>query len=238
MKKIISTYFLHALICTLTFGLSSIYAQNDPDLEGWSAVEIDLKATEKLSFSIAEHLRLRNDISTVKNYFTQLKVNYEVLKNLELGGGVRYITKNDDVGKKQGLDPYFRYQFDASYKTNVEKIGLLFRLRYQNKNQLGLSEEEGDIAQEFIRSRLGIGYRIMPLKLNLKLFAELFNQPSNSKIEDRETRYRYTLKLSREFKKIGTFTVFYGIQGNEVAQSKTKKSFLGFKYAYRINFTQ
>ena len=238
MKKIISTYLLHALICTLTFGLSSIYAQNDPDLEGWSAVEIDLKATEKLSFSIAEHLRLRNDISTVKNYFTQLKVNYEVLKNLELGGGVRYITKNDDVGKKQGLDPYFRYQFDASYKTNVEKIGLLFRLRYQNKNQLGLSEEEGDIAQEFIRSRLGIGYRIKPLKLNLKLFAELFNQPSNSKIEDRETRYRYTLKLSRKFKKIGTFTVFYGIQENEVAQSKTKKSFLGFKYAYRIDFTQ
>jgi hypothetical protein len=78
----------------------------------------------------------------------------------------------------------------------------------------------------------------MPLKLNLKLFAELFNQPSNSKIEDKETRYRYTLKLSRKFKKIGTFTVFYGIQENEVAQSKTKKSFLGFKYAYRIDFTQ
>lgn len=238
MKKTISTYFLYALICTLTFGLSSIYAQNDPDLEGWSAIEIDLKATKKLSFSIAEHLRLRNDITTVKNYFTQLKVNYEVLKNFELGGGVRYITKNDDVGGKQGLDPYFRYQFDASYRTKIEKIGLFLRLRYQNKNQLGLSEEEGDIAQEFIRSRIGIGYRIKPLKLNLRLFAEIFNQPSNSKIEERETRMRYTLKLSRKFKKIGTFTVFYGLQENEVAQSITKKSFLGFKYAYRIDFTK
>jgi len=100
----------------------SVESQNDPDLEGWSAVEIDLKATKKLSFSIAEHLRLRNDITNVKNYFTQLKVNYEVLKNFELGGGVRYITKNDDVGGKQGLDPYFRYQFDARYRTKIERI--------------------------------------------------------------------------------------------------------------------
>ena len=41
---------------------------------------------------------------------------YEVLKNFELGGGIRYITRNDDVGNKQGLESFFRYQFDASYK--------------------------------------------------------------------------------------------------------------------------
>lgn len=238
MKKNFSKYLAYILVVVFALTTLPMIAQNGNDLEGWSAVEIDLKATKKLSFSIAEHLRLRNDISTVKNYFTQLKVNYEVLKNFELGGGVRYITSNDDVGKKQGLDPFFRYQFDASYNTEIEKIELFLRLRYQNKNQLGFSEEEGDIAQEFIRSRLGIGYRIKPLKVNLRLYAEHFNQPSNSKIEDKETRMRYTLKLSRKFKKIGTFTVFYGVQENEVAQEKTRKAFLGFKYAYRIDFTK
>ena len=47
MKKI-SKYFLHTLIC-VTFGLSSIDAQNNSDLEGWSAIELDLKASKKLS---------------------------------------------------------------------------------------------------------------------------------------------------------------------------------------------
>ncbi len=226
------------LILMLLLVVNSVDAQNDNDLEGWSAVELNLKATKKLSFSVAEHLRFRNDISTVKNYFTQIKVNYEILKNLELGAGVRYITKNDDVGGQQGYDPFFRYQFDAAYRHKIEKVDLFFRLRYQNKNQLGRSESEGDVAKEFIRTRFGVGYKIKPLKLTLRVFAEHFNQPTNSKIEQNETRMRYTLKLNRRFKKIGAFTVFYGIQNNSVGDVKTKKSFLGLKYAYKIDFTK
>ena len=226
------------LILMLLLVVNSVDAQISNDLEGWSAVELNLKATKKLSFSVAEHLRFRNDISTVKNYFTQIKVNYEILKNLELGAGVRYITKNDDVGGQQGYDPFFRYQFDAAYRHKIEKLGLFFRLRYQNKNQLGRSESEGDVAKEFIRTRFGVGYKIKPLKLTLRVFAEHFNQPTNSKIEQSETRMRYTLKLNRRFKKIGAFTVFYGIQNNSVGDVKTKKSFLGLKYAYKIDFTK
>ncbi len=226
------------LILMLLLVVNSVDAQISNDLEGWSAVELNLKATKKLSFSVAEHLRFRNDISTVKNYFTQIKVNYEILKNLELGAGVRYITKNDDVGGQQGYDPFFRYQFDAAYRHKIEKLGLFFRLRYQNKNQLGRSESEGDVAKEFIRTRFGVGYKIKPLKLTLRVFAEHFNQPTNSKIEQNETRMRYTLKLNRRFKKIGAFTVFYGIQNNSVGDVKTKKSFLGLKYAYKIDFTK
>ncbi len=226
------------LILMLLLVVNSVDAQISNDLEGWSAVELNLKATKKLSFSVAEHLRFRNDISTVKNYFTQIKVNYEILKNLELGAGVRYITKNDDVGGQQGYDPFFRYQFDAAYRHKIEKVDLFFRLRYQNKNQLGRSESEGDVAKEFIRTRFGVGYKIKPLKLTLRVFAEHFNQPTNSKIEQNETRMRYTLKLNRRFKKIGAFTVFYGIQNNSVGDVKTKKSFLGLKYAYKIDFTK
>ncbi len=238
MKALKQKYFSFALIVFSILSVQMTIAQNNSDLEGWSSVVLNLKTTKKLSFSVSEHLRSRNDISTVKNYFTQIKANYEVLKNFELGGGIRYITRNDDVGNKQGLQSFFRYQFDASYTQKINKIGVLLRLRYQNKNQLGMSEEEGDIAQEFIRTRIGLGYKIKAVKLNVRLFAEHFNQPNNSKLEHTETRTRYTLKLSRKFKKIGAFTVFYGIQENNLNQEKTNKSFLGLKYAYTIDFTK
>lgn len=238
MKALKQKYFSFSLIVFSILSVQMTIAQNNSDLEGWSSVGLNLKATKKLSFSVSEHLRSRNDISTVKNYFTQIKANYEVLKNFELGGGIRYITRNDDVGNKQGLESFFRYQFDANYTQKINKIGVLLRLRYQNKNQLGMSEEEGDIAQEFIRTRIGLGYKIKAVKLNVRLFAEHFNQPNNSKLEHTEIRTRYTLKLSRKFKKIGAFTVFYGIQENNLNQEKTNKSFLGLKYAYTIDFTK
>ena len=135
MKKI-SKRLLHAVIC-ITFSSSLIYGQNNSDLEGWSAVELDLKASKKLSFSISEHLRYRNDISSMKNYFTQVKVNYSLFKKLSLGGGVRYITKNDDVGNIQGNKYYFRYQFDASFDQKIVKnLVLSLRLRYQDYNKI------------------------------------------------------------------------------------------------------
>lgn len=238
MRKTISTYFLRALICALTFGLSSIYAQNDLDLEGWSAVEIDLKATKKLSFSIAEHLRLRNDITTVKNYFTQVKVNYELFKNFELGGGVRYITNNDDLGNIQGNESLFRYQFDAVFNQKIDKVRVSFRLRFQNKNELGLSESEGDVPTEYTRYRMGLGYKLKPLKLDLKLFGEVFNEAKSPNENKGFNRHRYTLKVNRKFKNIGTFGIFYALQDDYSTPIKKSKSIIGFKYTYRINLTK
>ena len=123
-------------------------AQSSNDLEGWNAVQLKVRASEKISFSISEHLRYRNNVTTVSTYFTQVEGSYEVVKDFELGVGVRFIKKNDDVGKKQGIESHFRYQFDASFKHDIKKIDLYYRLRYQNRNELGFSEEEGDIVKE------------------------------------------------------------------------------------------
>ena len=237
MKKI-SKRLLHAVIC-ITFSSSLIYGQNNSDLEGWSAVELDLKASKQLSFSISEHLRYRNDISSMKNYFTQVKVNYSLFKKLSLGGGVRYITKNDDVGNIQGNKYYFRYQFDASFNQKIVKnLVLSLRLRYQNKNQLGLSEDEGDNAIEYTRFRAGLETRLKPLKLNLKLFTELFNEHQGVDENNGFNRQRFTLKLSRKLKDFGTFGVFYALQDDTSRLVKNSKSIVGFKYTYRLNLTK
>merc|ERR1711965_447498 len=119
MKRSITGLYSLPLIALILFTTTSFYGQDNEDLEGWSAIELNLKATDKLFFSVSEHLRYRNDISSLKNYFTQIKVNYELFNNFELGGGVRYITDNDDVGNKQGHEYMFRYQFDAVFKQKI-----------------------------------------------------------------------------------------------------------------------
>ena len=68
MKRSITGLFSPPLIALIIFTSTSFYAQDTEDLEGWSAIELDLKASDKLSFSVSEHLRYRNDISTLRNY--------------------------------------------------------------------------------------------------------------------------------------------------------------------------
>jgi len=226
------------LFLFLSFSTLSL-AQDEEDLESWNAVELEIKASKKLAFAVSEHLRYRNDISSLKNYFTQIKINYSLFKKLSLSGGVRYITKNDDVGNIQGNKYYFRYQFDALFDQKIiDNWRLSLRLRYQNKNQLGLSEDEGDIAIEYSRFRAGLETRIKPLKLNLKLFAELFNEHDGVDENNGFNRQRFTLKLNRKFKDIGTFGIFYAMQDDTSRALKNSKSIVGFKYTYKINLTK
>jgi hypothetical protein len=217
-----------------------ILAQNSDDLEGWSAVQLDVRASKKMTFSVSEHLRYRNDITTVSTYFTQIETNYEVIKDFELGLGVRFIKKNDDVGKKQGIESHFRYQFDASFKHDINRIGLSYRLRYQNKNELGFSEDEGDIPKEQLRFQFGVGYKLLPISVVFKLKAEFFNTFVDKTVGNKIDRQRFTLSASRKFNRFGEIALFYRTQDNfnvEVKNTEVtvSKAILGFKYTYTLD---
>lgn len=211
-------------------------AQESNDLEGWSALQIDIKVTKKLSFSVAEHLRYKKDISTLSNYFTQLETSYEIFQDFQIGAGVRFIKKNDDIGNRQGIESHFRYQLDALYQHEVKQLNLSYRLRYQNKNELGFSEEEGDIAKEQLRFMLAIGYKLRPIRVVFKLKGELFSTISDGAEPEKIDRNRFTLLASRKFKKIGKFSLFYRIQEDiNTIEENVNKSIIGLKYSYSLD---
>lgn len=211
-------------------------AQESNDLEGWSALQIDIKVTKKLSFSVAEHLRYKKDISTLSNYFTQLETSYEIFQDFQIGAGVRFIKKNDDIGNRQGIESHFRYQLDALYQHEVKQLNLSYRLRYQNKNELGFSEEEGDIAKEQLRFMLAIGYKLKPIRVVFKLKGELFSTISDGAEPEKIDRNRFTLLASRKFKKIGKFSLFYRIQEDiNTIEENVNKSIIGLKYSYSLD---
>ena len=236
--KIVSGFTKNLLIGANLLLTPFLFGQETNDMEGWSSIELDVKANKNLSFSVSEHLRYRNDITTLKNYFTQAKVQYELFKNFEIGAGIRYITNNDDTGNIQGYEPLFRYQFDAIFSDKIDKVTVLFRLRYQNKNELGFSESEGDIPVEYTRYRMGFDYRIKALKLNAKLFGEVFNEAKTTDSNGGFNRHRYTLRISRKFKNFGTVAMFYANQSDYSTNTKKNKSIIGFRYSYRLNLSK
>lgn len=212
------------------------FSQNNSDTEGWSSIEVGFNISDKLSFSVSEHLRYRNNISTMSTYFTQLETSYEVFKDFNLGGGVRFIRENDDVGNIQGLETHFRYQFNINYKHDVKILTLFYRLRYQHKNELGLPEEEDDIPNEYIRFRMGIGYKLIDPSLGLRLKGELFNQIQKENLENGFNRYRLSFETYKKFKNFGKITIFYGFQKNFNRLELKPKSIFGLKYKYSFDF--
>ena len=109
-----------------------------------------------------------------------------------------------------------------------------FRLRFQNKNELGLSESEGDLPLEYTRYRIGFDYKIKPLELDLKLFGEVFNEAKSPDVNKGFNRHRYTFKVNPKFKNIGNFGLFYALQDDYSQTIKKSKSIIGFKYTYII----
>lgn len=63
--------------------------------------------------------------------------------------------KNDNKNI-QGYENYFRFQFDANHKQNINNFKIGYRLSYQNKNELGVSYDEGDFSYQNVRFKTSI----------------------------------------------------------------------------------
>lgn len=233
--KISINIFFRLFLVLLFSTVQNSFAQNLSDTEGWSSIEVGLNISKKLSFSVSEHLRYRNKISTMSNYFTQLETSYQLFKDFNLGGGVRFIRENDDVGNIQGLETHFRYQFEINYKHDLKMLTLFYRLRYQHKNELGLPKEEVNIPNEYIRFRMGLGYKLNDLGIGLRLKGELFNQIQKENLENGFNRYRLTFDTYKKFKNFGKVTLFYGFQKNFNRIELKQKSIIGIKYKYSFD---
>ena len=217
----------------LIFITNSLIAQTDDQLEGWGIAEVSIKATKKISINVAEHVRYKNDISILDKYFTQSGFNYELFKDFKIGTKARFITENDSEGNIQGLESHFRYQAEISYKHNVGKFALTYRLSYQNKNELGVS----DIAKEYTRFRAGLNYKIKPIKSLLKIEGELFNQFKKVDSENGINLYRLTMKLNHKIKGNNEIGLFYRIQKDIDRTESVSRKIIGFKFAHKFDLT-
>lgn len=234
MSKTITTITLGILLCMLP--PIGVLAQNGTyetirDLESWTSAKLKYRHSNKLDFSLEQQLRLKDDASTVDQYFTEFTVGYDILKPLNLAVGARYVKENDNVGKIQGYETHFRWNTDLTYKHSIERFDLKYRLRYQNKDELNVTELEGDTATQTARLKVGMDYNIRNWKFDPNLSAEIFNRLSNN---EGFNRIRLTLGTSYAFKKAGELGAFYRYEKQLMAENPKTTNIIGIKYQYTL----
>ena len=224
--------FLIAVLTCLLIAKNS-YGQSDDtnDLESWNSVNLKYKLNKKWTFDAEVQLRLKDEISEISEYLGELNAQYSVSKAFKLGAGFRYTRENDNVGKVQGYENHFRFHVDATYKHKINDFSIKYRLRYQNKNELGLSTSEGDFANQHIRFKTSFDYNFKNWKLDPIFSAEIFNHFEEGE-ENGFDKYRLTLGTEYKFKNVGTLGLFYRIEKelNETIPETT--NIIGLKYSY------
>ncbi|TXD52695.1 MULTISPECIES: DUF2490 domain-containing protein [unclassified Polaribacter] len=230
-KLAYAAVFVSLLLCTdNTFS----QVEDNDDFAFWSSVGIDYKIGKKLKIGFEQNIRLKDNATTTEEYFSEFNIEYELFKNFEIGVGLRHISENDDQGKRQGIENHFRYNVDVSYKYDISRFELSHRFRYQNKNQLGITELDGDIPSENLRFKTDLEYNIRKWPLDPELSGEVFHSFSKGEII-RYSKYRLTLGTSYDLDKFGKFGIYYRYEGSVIPRRISRLTIFGLDYTYSIN---
>lgn len=181
------------------------------DFETWSRAGINVKVNKNISFGLEQQLRLKSNSSEVDAYFTEVNGKYKLNSGIWLGAGLRYLRENDTRGNIQGYENHLRYNLDAGFKHSVKRLKLGYRIRFQSKNELGISEEEGDFANNHLRLKVGGEYNIKKWKFDPKLSFEIFHQMQEG-TENGLSKFRATIGTDYDLKKYGDIGLFYRLE--------------------------
>lgn len=232
---------LFIALAGLFFFSTAINAQEEDnkDFALWNSIGIKYSPIKRLKLGVEQHLRLKEDASETDEYFTEVQAEFEIIKGLEIGGAMRFIRENDNVGKIQGYEKHFRYNIDLGYSLEVvDRLDMSFRLRYQNKREVDLEDGVEDIPTETLRFKTAFEYNIRKWPLDPSFAVEIFDRKDteSSLFEDSKlSRYRLTFGTSYNLKKFGKFGIYYRYQENTRIDNDFQTQVVGLKYSYSIN---
>ncbi|MGK0413007.1 MAG: hypothetical protein ACJA1B_001209 [Polaribacter sp.] len=230
---------LQTLFCFFLVSNSVLCQVDTSDFGIWNSVGIDYSPIKSLKIGIEQNFRLKEDATVTDEYFTEISLQYKILKNFEIGGGVRFIKENDNVGKKQGFESHFRFNFDASFKYDIERFTLSHRLRYQNKKELNLLDTQQNSLKETMRFKTDLEYNIRNWPLDPGFSLELFSGTEEGIQQFKDfslDKFRITFGTDYKLKKFGKFGIYYRYEESILKYFKNETlHILGLNYTYSIN---
>ena len=205
MKTALSAAFVALFmgIISTTFAQESVVVR---DLQTWSSIGVQYKASKKVSLTLDQEFRLWKNSSIADQVLTEAGVAFKPVKFLELGMHYRYL--NDYDHNDSDIDKLQRWDFNLGLKHKINRLTINYRLRYQRKDERGLSSEEGDIATKNLRNRVGLSYNIKDIKHTPYASFELFREFSESQ-SGSFNKIRFTVGSKYKINKSHRLKLFY-----------------------------
>ncbi|CAG5079566.1 DUF2490 domain-containing protein [Parvicella tangerina] len=228
----------YIMILLFAFSCVEIFAQDGEwvtirDFETWNSFNLKYKLNKNWKLGLEQQFRFNDNSSALDRYFTELSVSHSFSKYIFGGVGFRYLRQNDTKGDVQGFENHLRFNFDFGVKHSLNRFDFKYRLRFQTKNELGISKDEGDYSNNHIRLKAGVGYNIKKWKLDPEGSVEIFRHYEKGE-QNGFNNIRFTFGTKYNLKKIGVFGLFYRFEKELNAQYPLSSHIIGFKYTYTL----
>jgi hypothetical protein len=219
-----------------SLGAGLALAQTAPaerDVELWLGAGVKYDATDQLQLTLEQQLRFDDNVSAVKNYHTELQLEFEFLNNMEFFGATRFIRRNDNRGAVQGYENHFRYQVGLTYGHRLRPLELDYRVIYQHRNELQVSAADGDVARQFMRFRTRATYKIRNWKYDPQFRIEYFEafDEAAAGIDD---GIRFGIGTERDFDELGELGFHYFFERTLGAEIPEHAHIFSLRYSYRF----
>lgn len=229
MRQIQFIIFSMALLFSVVSFSQEGYSVVTQDLESWNSLQLKYKVNKKFGIGLEHGLRLNQNASVVDQSLTELNFKWKPVSGLFFGTGFRYIA---DRGGNNLFDNDFRFNLDAGFKHDINRLEFKYCLRYQNRNEIGLSTEEGDYFRNYLRLKAGVSYNIKNWKLDPTFSTELYRDMT--RYTGSFDRLRFTLGTDYSLGKAGKIGAFYRIE-RELGVSYPKTTYIiGLGYTFTI----
>jgi hypothetical protein len=231
MSKTIRVFSVLSLLLWNLNGFSQVVY---PDFGMWNTISIEKKLNKKISVSIDEEFRLKENLSRINLFYTNLGVNYKFSKKLKAALIYRNTQKNADA---RGYDIKHRIMIDIIYKEKLsKKFNLTFRQRFQFENENIFSSNDGKYIESFLRSKFDLSYNITK-KIKTSLSEELrfqLHDPRNDETDYGLRRFRHCLGIDYDISSKSTMGAYYLIQ-NEITTYKPNELYIfGLQYSFQL----
>lgn len=222
------------MLCALILITPSIFSQDgftyiSQDLESWNKIGLKYKINKKFGIGLEQSIRLNQNASTIDQVLTDLNFKIKPTSYLNFELGLRYVS---DRGGNDLFDNDFRFNLDAIFKHKVKPFSFKYRLRFQNRNEIGLSTAEGDYFKNYLRFKASAEYNIKKWKFDPVFSAEIFRDMT--KYTGGFDKLRFTLGTSYSLKKWGELAAFYRIEQSLGATYPKTTYIIGLGYTFTL----
>lgn len=212
---------------------TSAFAQSGgrvSDIEVWLKAGGKVDLSDKFELAFEEQIRFDDDVNALKNYHTEIQLTFKPTNALSFQAVSRYITRNDNRGSIQGFEDLFRYQLGVGYKHDLGQLRMKYRALFQHRNEIGVSEAQGDIPEKFLRLRTSAVYKIKDWKYDPEVRIEYFNALNDEVGTNNQIRFGFGTE--RDYQKFGELGFFYLFESSLGLNIKQLTHILSFKYTY------
>ena len=188
------------------------------DTESWSSIGFETKLPYSIELELDQGLRLKDQISSFKQTFTQVSVAYEIIDGMKIFVPIRYAIFEDKT--KQ------RISAGGSYKYDLKPLSFKIRSKFQ------MTFEENEPSRELVRNKFSIDYKINK-KFKSYISGEVFHLYDLDQYQYDE--YRISTGMNMSIKKKRQLKISYTYKLEDLTRSNTNQiNIFGIGYNFKF----